>query len=277
MNAPDSFKSTDLLKPDTALPDIQGTEDLRHLAIQRVGIRGVRHPLLVKTESGTAQPTVGTWSLDVHLPETKKGTHMSRFIALLEDHSEALDVPVFRQMLAEMVQKLNAESGRIEVTYPYFIRKAAPVSGVTSLLDYQITLVGQIDLANKEQPTKVMLTIQAPVTSLCPCSKEISEYGAHNQRSHVTIQVELKGELSVEELVRIAEDEASCELYGLLKRPDEKYVTERAYDNPKFVEDLVRDVVNRVSKDERVGHYVVEVENFESIHNHSAYARIERA
>jgi GTP cyclohydrolase I len=152
------------------------------------------------------------------------------------------------------------------------VNKTAPVSGVQSLLDYEVTLTG--DMRNGE--TRLFLKVLVPVTSLCPCSKEISQYGAHNQRSHVTINAELAGEVAVEDLIRIAEEEASCELWGLLKRPDEKFVTERAYENPKFVEDLVRDVAQRLNTDERIVAYVLEAENFESIHNHSAYAVIER-
>ena len=269
MNAPDPIKSFKL-----ELPDVQGSPDQRHLAIQRVGIRGVRHPLTVQNADGGAQATVGTWSLDVHLPETMKGTHMSRFVALLEERKGEFGVEGLRALLVQMADRLDAEAGRIEVRYPYFITKTAPVSGVESLLDIEVTLIGRIAAG----VTDVSLSVVVPVTSLCPCSKEISDYGAHNQRSHVTIEAGVKADVSitVEDLVRIAEEEASCEVYGLLKRPDEKYVTERAYDNPKFVEDLIRDVVQRLNDDPRIGRYVVEVENFESIHNHSAYARIER-
>jgi len=270
MNAPDPIKSL-----QRELPDVQGSPDQRHLAIQRVGIKGVRHPLTVGTASGLPQPTVGTWALDVHLPETVKGTHMSRFVALLEERRGALDVASLRALLATMAVRLGAESGRIEVVYPYFITKIAPVSGVESLLDIGVTMTGRIRSGRADVALKVVV----PVTSLCPCSKEISDYGAHNQRSHVTIEVDIRPDvtISVEDLVQIAEEEASCEVYGLLKRPDEKYVTERAYDNPKFVEDLIRDVVSRLNDDDRFDGYVVEVENFESIHNHSAYARIERS
>ncbi len=269
MNAPDPIKSISF-----DLPDVQGSPDQRHLAIQRVGIKGVRHPMKVRAELGEVQHTVGTWNMDVHLPETVKGTHMSRFVALLEERSGVLDVAAFRTLLATMVVKLNAEAGRIDVRYPYFVTKVAPVSGVESLLDIEVTLTGRIEAGR----TDVSLTVVVPVTSLCPCSKEISDYGAHNQRSHVTIEAGLGAgsDIAVEELVQIAEEEASCEVYGLLKRPDEKYVTERAYDNPKFVEDLIRDVVQRLNDEPRIDRYVVEVENFESIHNHSAYARIER-
>ena len=269
MNAPDPIKSFSY-----DLPDVQGSPDQRHLAIQRVGIKGVRHPLTVRNDGGQTQHSVGVWNMDVHLPETMKGTHMSRFVALLEERGGVLDVTAFRALLTTMIDKLHAEAGRIDVRFPFFITKVAPVSGVESLLDIEVTMSGRVALDR----TDVSLTVVVPVTSLCPCSKEISEYGAHNQRSHVTIEAGLvEGhEMSIEELVRIAEEEASCEVYGLLKRPDEKYVTERAYDNPKFVEDLIRDVVQRLNDEPRVDRYVVEVENFESIHNHSAYARIER-
>jgi GTP cyclohydrolase I len=260
------------MNPAFVMPDVQSTPDTRQIPIQRVGVKAVRHPLTVRTQSGEAQPTVGTWNLDVHLPAEQKGTHMSRFVALLEENKAPLEPGTFRQMLAAMLTKLEAEAGRIEVSFPYFVNKTAPVSGVQSLLDYEVTLTG--DMRNGE--TRLFLKVLVPVTSLCPCSKEISQYGAHNQRSHVTINAELAGEVAVEDLIRIAEEEASCELWGLLKRPDEKFVTERAYENPKFVEDLVRDVAQRLNTDERIVAYVLEAENFESIHNHSAYAVIER-
>jgi GTP cyclohydrolase I len=269
MNAPEFL-------PRAALADVQSSVDVRRLAIQRVGVKSVRHPLRVATLAGVAQPTIGIWDLYVHLSETQKGTHMSRFIAMLEERQQqgaVLDIAGFRAMLSSMVERLEAQAGHVEVRFPFFIEKAAPVSGVTSLLDYNITLVGDL---GADGSTRVDLIVEAPVTSLCPCSKEISDFGAHNQRSHVTIRAELKADLTIEDLVRVAEDESSCELYGLLKRPDEKFVTERAYDNPKFVEDLVRDVVSRLQSDARLGAFAVEVENFESIHNHSAYARIER-
>lgn len=270
MNAPE------LLSPDL-LADVQSTLDVRRLAIQRVGVKSVRHPIRIASAGGVEQHSIGLWNLYVHLSETQKGTHMSRFIALLEERhraGEALDVAGFRRMLTSMVSRLDADAGHIEVSFPYFIEKAAPISGVTSLLDYNVTLSGDID---SNGVTRVNMTVVTPVTSLCPCSKEISDFGAHNQRSHVTISVEMRIDMTIEDLVRVAEDESSCELYGMLKRTDEKFVTERAYDNPKFVEDLVRDVVARLKGDARIGAFVVEVENFESIHNHSAYACIEHA
>ncbi|MBN3722646.1 GTP cyclohydrolase FolE2 [Burkholderia sp. Ac-20379] len=260
------------MNPGFVMPDVQSTVDTRQIPIQRVGVRAVRHPLTVRTAAGEIQPTVGTWNLDVHLPAEQKGTHMSRFVALLEDNREPLTVDTFRGLLASMLDKLEAEAGRIEVSFPYFVNKTAPVSGVKSLLDYQVTLAGDV----RNGATRLFLKVLVPVTSLCPCSKKISQYGAHNQRSHVTIDAELNGDVPVEELIRIAEEEASCELWGLLKRPDEKFVTERAYENPKFVEDLVRDVAQRLDADARIVAYVLEAENFESIHNHSAYALIER-
>ncbi|HEY4350014.1 MAG TPA: GTP cyclohydrolase FolE2 [Paraburkholderia sp.] len=259
------------MNPAFVMPDVQSTVDTRQIPIQRVGVKAVRHPLTVRARDGAAQPTIGTWNLDVHLPAEQKGTHMSRFVALLEERTEPLDAATLRTMLASMLEKLEARAGRIEVSFPYFVNKTAPVSGVQSLLDYEVTLAGDL----REGVTRVFLKVQVPVTSLCPCSKKISQYGAHNQRSHVTINAELAGDIAVEELIRIAEEEASCELWGLLKRPDEKFVTERAYENPKFVEDLVRDVAQRLDADERIVAYVLEAENFESIHNHSAYALIE--
>ena len=174
-------------------------------------------------------------------------------------------------MLEEMLVRLDATSGRIELVFPYFIRKTAPVSGVESLLDYDATLI--IDKREGERAC-LTLRVTAPVTSLCPCSKEISEYGAHNQRSHITLEARLRSPMAIEELVRLAEEEASCEVFGLLKRPDEKWVTERAYDNPKFVEDLVRDIALRLMDEPRIAEWKVASENFESIHNHSAYAEL---
>ncbi|VVE05080.1 GTP cyclohydrolase FolE2 [Pandoraea terrigena] len=260
------------MNPAFVMPDVQSTVDTRQIPIQRVGVRGVRHPLSVRLADGDAQSTVGLFNLDVHLPADQKGTHMSRFVALLEAHRTPLDLAGFRAMLDSMLDKLEAEAGRIEVTFPYFINKTAPVSGVQSLLDYEVTLTGDV----RNGQARVWLKVLVPVTSLCPCSKKISQYGAHNQRSHITIDAEIVGDIAVEDLVRMAEEEASCELWGLLKRPDEKYVTERAYENPKFVEDLVRDVATRLNDEPRIVAYELQAENFESIHNHSAYAVIER-
>jgi GTP cyclohydrolase I len=257
------------------IPDTQSERDERHLAIQRVGVKGVRYPLKVRV-AGQVQQTAAEWTLDVALPADKKGTHMSRFVAWLNDQdaqSDALDAHALRAGLEEMLQRLSAEEGRIEAAFTFFIRKRAPVSGVASLLDYQGRWVAQ-RVGGRSQ---VWCEVAVPVKSLCPCSKEISDYGAHNQRSQVTIRAEALQSLAWEDLVRFAEESASSEIWPLLKRPDEKWITEHAYENPKFVEDLVRDVALRLNSDARIGRYRVDVENFESIHNHSAYARIERA
>jgi GTP cyclohydrolase I len=208
----------------------------------------------------------------VGLPQEFKGTHMSRFVQILNAHEREITVASFQAMLVEMVAKLEAQEGHIEMTFPYFIDKAAPISGVRSLMDYEVTFRGDVKNGHPEFSMKIVV----PVTSLCPCSKQISDYGAHNQRSHVTVTVTTGEFVWIEEIVEAVEKQASCELYGLLKRPDEKYVTERAYDNPKFVEDMVRDVAAVMNTDQRVLAYVVESENFESIHNHSAYALIQR-
>ena len=259
---------------DTPSPiaDVQNTPDTRHLAIDKVGIKAIRHPVKVADKSGGVQHTIAMFNMYVHLPHNFKGTHMSRFVEILNVNEREISVENFETMLRDMVKRLEAESGHIEMTFPYFINKAAPISGVKSLLDYEVTFIGEIIKGEYRFTMKTVV----PVTSLCPCSKKISDYGAHNQRSHVTITARTNAFVWIEELVRIAEEQASCELYGLLKRPDEKYVTERAYDNPKFVEDLVRDVAASLNADARIDAYVVESENFESIHNHSAYALIER-
>jgi GTP cyclohydrolase I len=196
---------------------------------------------------------------------------MSRFVEILNVPGREISVDSFKDMLAEMTERLEAEAGHIEMTFIYFVNKAAPISGVQSLMDYEVTFIGEIRHGQPAMNLKVVV----PVTSLCPCSKKISQYGAHNQRSHVTITARVNGFVWIEDLIDLAEKEASCELYGLLKRPDEKYVTERAYENPKFVEDMVRDIAAELNQDERIAAYAVESENFESIHNHSAYAMIE--
>jgi GTP cyclohydrolase I len=259
------------LKDALHIPDTQSTRDDRHLAIQRVGVRGVRYPLELRIGS-TLAPTVAEWDLDVALPADVKGTHMSRFVAWLDSLNAPLDAAALRAELAVMLARLGASEGRIEARFPFFLRKRAPVSGVESLLEYQGRLIGE---ARASQST-IWTEVTVPVKSLCPCSKEISDYGAHNQRSHVRVKLEPLQEIGWSELVRFAEDSASSEIWAMLKRADEKWITERAYENPKFVEDMVRDVALRLNADPRIGRYVVDVENFESIHAHSAVARIER-
>lgn len=253
------------------IPDVQGSADKRKIAINKVGIKDIRHPVIVRDRSDGMQHTIATFSMFVFLPHHFKGTHMSRFVKILNDHEKEISVESFKDMLREMSELLEADSGYIEMHFPYFVNKKAPVSGVESLLDYDVSLIGEIN----EGKTQTRIKVQIPVTSLCPCSKSISDYGAHNQRSHVTVDVKTADFVWIEEIIDLVEKQASCELYGLLKRPDEKFVTERAYNNPKFVEDMVRDVAGILNDDERIRSYTLESENFESIHNHSAYAMIQ--
>ena len=255
------------------IPDVQGSKDTRRITIDRVGIKDIRHPVVVRDRASREQHTIATFNMYVGLPHEFKGTHMSRFVEILNNHEYEISVESFNTMIAEMTDVLEAERGHIEMNFPYFVEKAAPVSGVRSLMDYAVTFVGEI---HEHRRSEVSVKVVVPVTTLCPCSKDISDYGAHNQRSHVTVNVKIGEFVWIEELIDIVEGVASCELYGLLKRPDEKYVTERAYDNPRFVEDMVREVALRLNEDHRIRAYTVESENFESIHNHSAYALIRR-
>ena len=256
----------------TEIPDIQSSEDTRYIHIDRVGMKDIRHPIVVRDRSGRDQHTVATFNMYVSLPHNFKGTHMSRFVEILNHHEYEITVESFKRMIVEMTEVLQAEAGHIEMSFPFFMIKFAPISKVQSLMDYQVSFIGQI----QNKVTSVLVKIVVPVTSLCPCSKNISDYGAHNQRSHVTVQARLRSFVWVEELIEMIEKVGSCELYGLLKRSDEKYVTEKAYDNPKFVEDIVRDVAIRLNADDRITAYVIESENFESIHNYSAYAMVDR-
>ena len=255
---------------DFLIEDVQNLADIRQIAIDKVGIKSIRHPVKVKDKTGGVQHTIAMFNMYVHLPQHFKGTHMSRFVEMLNINEREISVENFQIILSEMASRLEAQSGYIEMTFPYFVNKSAPISGVKSLLDYEVTFIGEIKNGKHDIKVKVLI----PVTSLCPCSKKISAYGAHNQRSHVTVTIGLKKFMWIEDMVAMVEAQASSELYGLLKRPDEKYVTERAYDNPKFVEDMVRDIATSFNNEPRIKSYVVECENFESIHNHSAYACI---
>lgn len=259
-------------RSDDVIEDVQGRADSRQIPINKVGIKDVFHPVRVKDRSRGEQHTIANFNMYVALPHDFKGTHMSRFVEVLHGNEREISVESFRDILSEMTEKLDARSGHIEMSFPYFVMKKAPVSGVESLMNYQASLIGELHHGKAELWLKVVVA----ATSLCPCSKKISAYGAHNQRSHIAIKARVDGHMWLEELIDIAEQEASCEVYGILKRTDEKYVTERAYDNPKFVEDMVRDIAVRCNKEERIRAYVVEAENFESIHNHSAYALIEK-
>tara|TARA_B100001778_G_C18574281_1_gene624116 strand:+ start:890 stop:1705 length:816 start_codon:yes stop_codon:yes gene_type:complete len=252
------------------LPDTQGLEDTRNLPINKVGIKDILHPVTIKQRGGVEQKTVANFNMYVNLPHNLKGTHMSRFVHILNNHEDHITVDTFKKMIEQMLVLLEAESGHVEMSFPFFINKTAPASKVKSLLDYNVTFIGEI----KDGVSNLKIKVLVPVTSLCPCSKKISSYGAHNQRSHVTVTASIKDFIWIEEIIDIVEKEASSELYALLKRPDEKHVTELAYDNPKFVEDMVRDIASHFSSDDRIIEYIIESENFESIHNHSAYAQI---
>jgi GTP cyclohydrolase I len=255
------------------IEDVQNIADKRQIAIDKVGIKDIQHPVKVSDRNSGEQHTIANFNMYVNLPHQFKGTHMSRFVEILNQHEEReITVKSFRIMLAEMIERLQAESGYVEMAFPYFVNKEAPISKVKSLMDYQVTFIGEINA----KETDVMVKVVVPVTSLCPCSKNISDYGAHNQRSHVTVTVRADSFIWIEDIIDLVEQEASCEIFGLLKRPDEKYVTEKAYDNPKFVEDIVRDIAARLNDDTRINAYTVESENFESIHNHSAYALISK-
>ncbi|KXJ44471.1 MAG: GTP cyclohydrolase I FolE2 [Cycloclasticus sp.] len=254
-----------------SIEDVQNHPDSRNIAINKVGIKDIRHPFKFIDKEGQQQATVGTFNMAVNLAHHQKGTHMSRFVALLNEDCQQFSIKGFPTLLEKMTHKLEADTGYITMEFLYFVNKSAPISGVKSLLDYQIKLEGQWS----KSEAKVNITVVIPVTSLCPCSKKISEYGAHNQRSHITVNAAIKNDICAEDIIRLVEKQASSELYSLLKRPDEKYVTELAYDNPKFVEDVVRDVANSLNNDSRILAYTLEAENFESIHNHSAYAVIE--
>jgi GTP cyclohydrolase I len=265
------------LKTDT-MADVQSSHDSRNLPIERVGVRGIRFPIRAESKDG-GQRTVGQISLDVSLPGHVKGTHMSRFMALMQEFQDAVGPAGMENLMKKMLPLLEAQRGQIDISYTHFVNKSAPVSGIQSLMDYEVVWTAKgsrSDLNSPQTNVDLSLKVVVPVMSLCPCSKEISDFGAHNQRSHVTISVDLKAgqTVQVEDLISIAESQASCELWGLLKRTDEKYVTETSYQNPKFVEDLVRDVAAKVKEQTMFKRFVVEAENFESIHNHSAYALI---
>jgi GTP cyclohydrolase I len=253
------------------MPDVQGSSDVRNVAIDKVGVKAVRYPITLRQACGGEQNTVATINLYVSLPKHKKGTHMSRFLEILNKHHRAITPAQIIPILQEMKSRLDAADAHIEMTFPYFIEKAAPVTGAKGLMDYVCTFEGTSNGSDD-----FILGVKAPATSLCPCSKEISIYGAHNQRCEITAKVRINKMLWIEDLVKIMEGAASAPVYAVLKRPDEKFVTEQAFDNPKFVEDIIRDLAVALDREDRVTWYQIESENFESIHNHNAYAMIER-
>jgi GTP cyclohydrolase I len=257
---------------NTLLPDTQNTKDIRNIVINQVGIKDILHPIKFVNRDSESHPTIANFTMTVRLPENVKGTHMSRFIEILNDGECSFGIDTFMNLVQTVADKLDSSDAQIIVDFPFFRNKKAPSSGVESLLDYKVSLTGTIINAKPELTLKVVV----PVTSLCPCSKSISKYGAHNQRSHITIEAKAaKGEtIYLEDLIDLAEEKASSELYAILKRDDEKVVTERAYENPAFVEDIVRDIAVELNANKKVNFYCLESENFESIHNHSAYALI---
>jgi len=253
------------------IPDLQSQTDPRNIVIDKVGVKGLRYPIVVEDRSSGTQHTVADLNIYVELPHHMRGTHMSRFIEILHHyHTEAL-IGSLPHFLAELKASLKAEAAYIDICFPYFVNKKAPVSGIESLLSYDCVFTASLD-----DDFDLLIGVIVPVTTLCPCSKEISVAGAHNQRSLITIKVSYTGFVWLEELIEIAESAASCEIYSLLKRVDEKYVTEHAYENPKFVEDIVRDIALKLQDDPRIKSFYVESENAESIHLHNAYAKISR-
>jgi len=254
------------------LPDTQNTTDVRNIVINEVGIKDILHPINFINRDQESLPSVAKFTMTVRLPENVKGTHMSRFVEILNEKECDFSVQTFMNLVQTVADKLHSNSSHIIVDFPFFRKKSAPSSGVESLLDYHATLSGKIIDGKTDLSVKVVV----PVTSLCPCSKNISKYGAHNQRSHITIEAKASegSALYLEDLIDLAEQKASSELYAVLKREDEKVVTERAYDNPAFVEDIVRDIAVELNNNEKIDYYCLESENFESIHNHSAYAMI---
>jgi GTP cyclohydrolase I len=254
------------------MKDIQNHKDDRNIDIDQVGVKGIRYPITVLDKNMGEQQTVAEINMYVNLPRYYKGTHMSRFVEILNEHSRRISLQNFSEILEEMKRRLNAESAHMEITFPYFINKEAPVTRSEGLMEYKCTFKGSLN-----EGSDVVTVIHVPISTLCPCSKEISEFGAHNQRGEVRLQVRFKKFIWIEDLIRLVEEMASTDVYSVLKREDEKYVTERAYNNPKFVEDIVRDIAKKLNDDPNITWFSVESENFESIHNHSAYAYIEKS
>ena len=259
------------------LPDVQATPDTRGVALDQVGVRDLRYPIDVLDRAGGTQRTVASLALSVGLPHHFKGTHMSRFVEALSHYRGEFTMRTLPDLLDELRERLDAETARIELRFPYFVEKTAPVSGLTALMDVECGFTAEDTASGRD----FVLHVTAPVASLCPCSKEISDYGAHNQRGQVELDVTpaldddgLPHLVWFEELLEAAEDAASAPLYPLLKRPDERFVTMQAYENPAFVEDITRDVAAHLMADDRVASFRVRVTNFESIHNHNAYAEI---
>jgi GTP cyclohydrolase I len=257
------------------MKDMQSERDHREVDLDQVGVSGLRYPIVVLDQHHEKQHTVATITMSVNLPHHFKGTHMSRFVEALNSHGPVLHVRNIRDILVQLTERLESDQAHVDFEFPYFLEKPAPVTGAVGLLDYTVRFSATLTGGPKGK-VDFIVTVVVPVTTLCPCSKAISESGAHNQRGHVTYSVRCAKPMWIEEMIRLVEDSASSELYSLLKRPDEKFVTERAYANPVFVEDLVRNVAGRSEQDENILWYRIEAENFESIHNHNAYALVEK-
>jgi GTP cyclohydrolase I len=253
------------------MQDVQNQRDHRNISIDKVGVKEIRYPITVLDKATRTQQTVAMINMYVNLPKDFKGTHMSRLVEILNEHDRTISIKNFSDILSTMKERLNAESAHIEISFPYFVMKTAPVSKSQGLMEYRCTFQGSL---NKGKDLVVMINV--PITTLCPCSREISDFGAHNQRGEVRLQVRFKRFMWIEDLINLVEESASCDVYSVLKREDEKYVTEKAYNNPKFVEDIVRDIAEKLQNDANIVWFAVECENFESIHNHNAYAYIER-
>ncbi len=253
--------------------DVQSRTDYRQISVDKVGVKDIRYPITVMDRANGIQHTVASVNMYVNLPREFKGTHMSRFIEILNAFHGNLDMREFPAILKSMQAHLNAESAHLEISFSYFVNKHSPVTASAGLMEYGCRVSGSLD---SEDGLDMVLEVNVPISTVCPCSKEISTHGAHNQRGMVRLAVRFKRFIWIEDLVKLVECSASSEVYSVLKRPDEKYVTEKSYENPKFVEDVVRDIAGALNEDSNVRWFMVDVENFESIHNHSAYACIER-
>jgi GTP cyclohydrolase I len=253
--------------------DVQSQKDHRNIDIDKVGVKNIRYPITVRDKENGTQQTVASINMYVNLPHDHKGTHMSRFIEVLSEYRRQISLENFSRILDELKNRLNAESAHMEITFPYFITKKAPISGTEGLMEYVCTFTGSV---NRSKGRDLAIELRIPIATVCPCSKEISDYGAHNQRGEVRVSLRFKKFVWIEDIIRLVEESTSCEVFSVLKRNDEKFVTEKGYENPMFVEDVVREIALKLEADPNITWFAIDSENFESIHNHSAYAYIER-
>lgn len=253
------------------MKDTQNTFDNRGISIDKVGIKNIRYPITVMDRKNGIQHTIASINMYVNLPKQFKGTHMSRFVEILNEHRGNINIRDYPKILEKMQKRFNAHSAHLEIEFPYFIEKHAPITRAASLMEYSCKFIG----IRNGNGTDFILVVNVPILTLCPCSKEISNYGAHNQRSFVTVHLRFNGLVWIEEVIEIVESSSSAQLFSLLKRPDEKYITEHAYNNPMFVEDVVREVAMKLKRNKKIISFSVEAENLESIHNHNVYAYVE--